>query len=39
MPRNVLNLAVQNVCDAQSYVESTFTYNPGLTYLSWMYFV
>ena len=31
-PRDVLNLAVQNVFYMQSFVESAFTYNPGLTF-------
>ena len=30
-PRDILNLAIQNIFYIQSYVESTFTYNPGLT--------
>ena len=30
-PCYVLNLAVQNIFYIQSYVESTFTYNPGST--------
>ena len=30
-PRDVLNLAKQNVFYVQLYVESAFTYNPGTT--------
>ena len=30
-PRNILNLAVQNIFYVQLYVESAFTYNPGST--------
>ena len=30
-PCNILNLAVQNILFKQSYMESTFMFNPGLT--------
>ena len=30
-PCNILNLAVCNIFYVQSYVESAFMYNPGLT--------
>ena len=30
-PRNILNLAIQNVFNIQLYVESAFTYNLGMT--------
>ena len=30
-PSDILNLAIQNIFYAQSYVESSFMYNPGLT--------
>ena len=30
-PRNILNLAIQNIFYVQFCVESTFTYNPGPT--------
>ena len=33
-PHDILNLAVQNIFYVQSYVESAFTYNPGLTILN-----
>ena len=35
-PRDIINLAVQNVFYKQFYVESAFTYNPGSTIKTWM---
>ena len=32
-PSNTLNLAIQNIFYVQLYVESSFTYNPGLTFI------
>ena len=33
-PCDILNLAIQDIFYIQSFVESTFTYNPGLTLYS-----